>query len=156
MMRHRTNRYIVGGFSAVLIAGLLAGISWTVLNARRPTAASNDKPLEGLRDFGTVPDFSLIERSGKRLARSDFEGKIWLADFIYTTCKDTCPLESATMAKLQTELTDDRMKLVSISVDPERDTPDVLARYADVFHADPGRWLFLTGNKNDILQLVQE
>src|SRR3954471_11325887 len=151
----RINRYMLGGVSATLIAGLLAGVFW-IAGARSKPGLSTGKQLEGLGDFGTVPDFTLTERSGQRVTRSDLKGQIWLADFIYTTCEDTCPLESATMEKLQTQLKDPRAKLVSISVDPDRDTPNVLARYADVFHADPQRWLFLTGNKNEIYRIVQE
>jgi protein SCO1/2 len=60
------------------------------------------------------------------------------------------------MAQLQSDLASERFRLVSFSVDPERDTPAVLARYADLFHADPARWFFLTGKKPDVYRLVQE
>ena len=62
------------------------------------------KALEGLGNFGTVPDFSLIERSGISFKLSDLQGKIWIVNFIYTSCPDTCPLQSAEMARLQGEL----------------------------------------------------
>ena len=148
-MTHRGLYYILPAF---LVVVLLGGI----LVARGKKAESEAPPLEGLRKFGAVPDFALTERSGRTLALSDLRGKIWLADFIYTACKDTCPLESASMAQLQNDLGSEGFKLVSFSVDPARDTPAVLSRYADLFHADPARWFFLTGNKNDIYRLVQE
>jgi protein SCO1/2 len=103
-----------------------------------------------------VPDFSLIERSGSKVTLADLRGKNWIADFIYTTCTDTCPLQSAEMATLQKELSGAaNVKLVSFSVDPEHDTPAVLAQYAQRFHADGGRWLFLTGDKEQISNLIQ-
>lgn len=148
-MTHRSLYYIVLAFLVVLLLGGL-------LVARDKRAPSEARPLEGLRKFGAVPDFALTERTGRTLTLSDLRGKIWLADFIYTACKDTCPLESASMARLQSDLAGESFRLVSFSVDPERDTPAVLARYADLFHADPARWFFLTGKKTDVYRLVQE
>jgi protein SCO1/2 len=148
-MTHRSLYYIL---PALLLVVLLGGI----LVARGKKAESDARPLEGLRKFGAVPDFALTERSGRPFTLSDLRGKIWLADFIYTSCKDTCPLESAAMAQLQKDLPSESFRLVSFSVDPERDTPAVLSRYADLFHAHPARWLFLTGDKSDVYWLVQE
>jgi protein SCO1/2 len=138
----------------VVFVGIAVG-TWR--HGRTNQGGWNEKPLEGLRDFGTVPNFSLIERSGKRLSLSDLKGKTWIVDFIYTRCRDTCPLQSAQMAKLQADLSSsDAMKLVSVSVDPEWDTPEVLSRYAERYKADPQFWLFLTGDKNAIYRLAQE
>lgn len=107
--------------------------------------------------YGRVPAFSLIERSGRPLRASDLRGVVWIADFIYTRCTDTCPLQSAQMARLQAEYRDAAdLRLVSVTVDPARDTPRVLARYAARFGADPPRWLFLTGDKAAILHLARE
>ena len=139
-----------------LVAALLLVLAGAAFLARPKSVQPDSRPLEGLGNFGAVPDFALTERSGARIALSNLKGKVWLADFIYTACQDTCPLESAAMAQLQKDLPSDRLKLVSFSVDPERDTPAVLARYAEVFHADPARWLFLTGKKSDMHRLVQE
>jgi cytochrome oxidase Cu insertion factor (SCO1/SenC/PrrC family) len=107
--------------------------------------------------YGRVPEFSLTERSGRLVEASNLQGKVWIADFIYTHCTDTCPLQSAQMARLQTEYRDTPdLRLVSITVDPGRDTPQVLARYAARFGADPARWLFLTGEKGAIFRLARE
>jgi protein SCO1/2 len=97
-----------------------------------------------------------LERSGKSTGLADLRGVIWIADFIYTGCTDTCPLQSAAMAKLQEQFSGSAIKLVSISVDPENDTPQVLSLYADRYKADSRRWLFLTGEKAHIMQLVQQ
>lgn len=105
----------------------------------------------------SVPELVLTERNGKPMSLAELRGKIWIADFIYTQCTDTCPLQTAEMAKLQELWTNDRdLRLVSISVDPERDTPKMLTRYAARFHADRQRWLFLTGDKNQIVRLVED
>jgi len=104
-----------------------------------------------------LPEFVLTERSGRPISLADLRGKVWIVDFVYTQCTDTCPLQTAEMAKLQELWNNDRdLRLVSISVDPEKDTPKILARYATRFHADKQRWLFLTGDKNQIVRLVEE
>ncbi len=113
--------------------------------------------LEGLQDLGTVPDFSLIERSGRRVTLADLRGKVWIADFMYTHCTDTCPLQSADMARLQAEFSEEPdFRLVSLTVDPAEDTPAVLSEYAARFEADPERWLFLTGKKEALYALAQD
>jgi cytochrome oxidase Cu insertion factor (SCO1/SenC/PrrC family) len=104
-----------------------------------------------------LPDFSLIERSGKQIGLADLSGKVWIADFIYTHCPDTCPMQTADMAKLQDRWAKEiKLKLVSFSVDPERDTPAVLSEYAKRFKADSNRWLFLTGTKKEITHLLED
>jgi len=116
-----------------------------------------NRTTEGMGEYGTVPDFSLVERSGHRVNLKDLQGKVWIADFIYTTCKDTCPLQSAEMSKLQDQWRDQpELRFVSFTVDPDHDTPQVLRSYAQTFRADPNRWLFLTGNKEQISHLIQD
>jgi len=145
---------------ALTVIGLgivLGTFLWLKLALRPGPPISEAQSLEGLSDFGPVPEFSLIERSGKTANLAELRGKVWIADFIYTSCTDTCPLQSAEMAKLQEHWSNRRdLKFVSFSVDPERDTPRVLTRYAEHFKADADRWLFLTGNKEQISRLVQE
>ena len=156
-MKHRTIRQVLWGVLVIVTAGVLAAAFWPRLGAKPRHGGWDQRPLEGLENFGTVPDFSLTERSGKQIKLLDLQGKIWIANFIYTNCKDTCPLQSAEMAGLQNDLADKAdVKLVSISVDPERDTPQALSRYAERFKADPDRWLFLTGEKREIYRLAQE
>jgi cytochrome oxidase Cu insertion factor (SCO1/SenC/PrrC family) len=111
---------------------------------------------ETLGVYGEVPDFSLTERSGRRVTRADLLGKVWVANFIYTKCTETCPLQSAQLARLQSEFVEEELRLVSITVDPDRDTPAVLSRYAERYGADPVRWLFLTGEKGAIYRLAKE
>ena len=104
-----------------------------------------------------VPDFALIERSGQAVTRADLLGKVWIASVIFTRCVDECPVVSNHMARLQEALAaEPDVRLVSITVDPAYDTPEVLTRYAQSFAAQPQRWLFLTGDKATIYRLVRE
>ncbi|HTR82733.1 MAG TPA: SCO family protein [Bacteroidota bacterium] len=109
-----------------------------------------------LAELGAVPDFTLTERSGEKVPLSDFKGKVWIADFIFTNCAGSCPIMSSTMASFQEQLKDvHNILLVSFSVDPKRDTPDVLKEYAKLYNASPTRWLFLTGDKEKIDYLTR-
>ncbi|MCE0522151.1 MAG: SCO family protein [Methylacidiphilales bacterium] len=113
-------------------------------------------PSHELRKMLIVPPFALTERSGKTITNRDLDGKIWVADFIYTTCPGPCPLITADMVKIQAAVAHDpQVQLVSFTVDPETDTPPVLAQYAKQFGADPDRWWFLTGPEKPLYDLIQ-
>ena len=107
--------------------------------------------------LGTLPDFSLTERSGKTVSRSDLLGKVNVVDFIFTSCAAQCPQVTAQMVKVQSFALPrwKNVQLVSLTVDPERDTPAALSDYAKGFSADPGRWLFLTGPKDRLDDLTR-
>ncbi|HSE86772.1 MAG TPA: SCO family protein [Candidatus Binatia bacterium] len=150
-------RFLLLGVSVVSLGIILGTFFWLKLAPRPGLTGWDAKPLEGLQRYGSVPQFSLVERSGKTTTLADLRGSIWIADFIYTTCQDTCPMQTAEMAQLQEQWKDRAgLKLVSFSVDPEKDTIEVLSRYADRYKADAQRWLFLTGAKEEISRLVQE
>jgi protein SCO1 len=149
-------RLLLLGVSVLSLGIILGTFFWLKLAPRPGLTGWDAKPLEGLQRYGSVPQFSLVERSGKAITLADLRGSIWIADFIYTTCQDTCPMQTAEMAQLQEEWKDrEGLKLVSFSVDPEKDTTAVLSRYADRYKADGQRWLFLTGAKEEISRLVQ-
>ena len=140
-----------------LVAGVAAMALWTRRTERADPGPSRERPQEGLGTFGKVPPFSLVERSGKEIRLDDLSGKVWIANFIYTHCTDTCPIQSAEMKTLQDQFARERdLRLVSITVDPKRDTPAALAQYADRFGADAARWWFLTGEKNAIYRLAEQ
>ena len=102
---------------------------------------------------GKVPAFQLTNQDGRPFGSADVQGKIWIADFIYTLCPGPCPMISSRMSELQKPLEKTDVHLVSFSVDPEKDTPQVLRGYAEQLHAEPGRWDFLTGSKTTIYDL---
>src|SRR6201982_2778069 len=106
--------------------------------------------------YGTVPEFVLLNQDGKNFGSAQLRGKIWIADFIYTTCPGPCPMISSRMSELQKPLEKSDVHLVSFSVDPEKDTPKVLRGYADKLQADPARWDFLTGPKSAIYKLSHD
>jgi protein SCO1/2 len=142
---------VAGSVLLIVLVGLVIGELWT-------TPRDSSKPLlQQLDRYGTAPTFSLTERSGKSVATDDLRGKVWIADFIYTRCEDTCPLQSSVMASLQTEFqADPDLQLVSITVDPLTDSPEVLSRYANQHGAHPSRWVFLTGEPKEIKRIAQE
>src|SRR6266542_6286386 len=106
-------------FGGAWLAGRVAG--W------KTTPGSSEPTLEDLGDYGEVPAFALTERSGRRVTREDLRGLVWVVDFIYTECKETCPTQSLQFARMQQEVGDATdLRLVSITVDPRHDTPDVL------------------------------
>jgi protein SCO1 len=106
--------------------------------------------------YGTVPPFQLVNQNGQPFGSAQLNGKIWIADFIYTTCPGPCPMISSRMSELQKPLEKTDVHLVSFSVDPARDTPKVLRGYAQNLQADPKRWDFLTGPKSAIYKLSHD
>jgi len=106
--------------------------------------------------YGTVPAFELANQNGRPFGSTQLAGKIWIADFIYTTCPGPCPMISSRMSELQKSLEKSDVHLVSFSVDPEKDTPQVLRAYAEKLQADPARWDFLTGAKSAIYKLSHD
>jgi len=136
----------------IIVVGVVSVYLWADLFrfARQPS-------VPALQQLGTLPAFDLTERRQAPLRLDDLRGKVWVADFMYTSCVEVCPLQSAEMARLQTAFADHPdLRLVSFSVDPERDTPAVLSAYADNFQADPERWLFATGEPEAVARLAQE
>lgn len=120
-------------------------------------AACNNESKQGAHDgngggLGNVGEFSAITQSGEEFNVTDLKGSWWVADFIFTNCTTVCLPMTANMAKLQQMLEDeglDDVKLVSFSVDPDRDTPEVLTAYGEEYGADFNRWYFLTGYEFD-------
>jgi cytochrome oxidase Cu insertion factor (SCO1/SenC/PrrC family) len=138
---------------AAIVAG--AGAVWTALDPRG--SATDDGSLDRLGDYGVVPDFALTERSGRPVTRAELLGAVWVANFIYTECTETCPVQSLQVRRLQDEFAGAKgLRFVSITVDPERDTAEALRRYAERYGADPARWLFLTGPKAAIYALAKD
>jgi protein SCO1/2/putative membrane protein len=103
-----------------------------------------------------VKDFELVDTQGQRVTKADLAGKPWVICFIFTRCAFTCPQISQAMWKLQEQLDDVDMRFVSLTVDPDFDTPVKLRNYAQTYNADPKRWLFLTGDKAEIYRLIHE
>ena len=107
---------------------------------------STDTPSSPPPILDPVPSFTLTDQYGNPATNAQLLGHPWIADFIFTTCASLCPTMSAHMSELQDRLPADVL-LVSFSVDPTHDTPAVLKEYAAKYHAQPNRWIFLTGDE---------
>ena len=113
---------------------------------------------ESLPKIKPAPEFTLTKQDGKRLALKDLRGKALAITFIFASCADTCPLLTAKMAGIQDRLGTDfgkKIYFVSITVDPERDTPEVLKRYGDAHKANAAGWAFLTGSSAEIREVAK-
>jgi protein SCO1/2 len=123
----------------------------------RAHEAGHAQPEERLPAIGAAPDFALISQDGKEVRLADLRGKVVAVAFIYTSCPDVCPMLTDKMARVQDELGADfgrEVAFVSITVDPERDTPEVLKGYAEAFDADLAGWSFLTGAPPAVLDVA--
>jgi protein SCO1/2 len=131
----------------LITLGLLLWLRQLEVNALRQRSVSS---------YGAVPSFQLTNQNGQPFGSAQLAGKIWIADFVYTTCPGPCPMISSRMSELQKPLEKTDVHLVSFSVDPEKDTPAVLRGYAERLQAEPERWDFLTGPKSAIYQISHD
>ena len=128
-------------FALVLLTSLCADLG---LNA---------SPLAVIR---MTPDFTLTTQAGERLRWEDLRGKVVLVSFVFTTCSGSCPATTHRMSQVAQALAgkgllkDDRVRLLSITLDPARDTPEALRKYMKAYDADPGHWTFLTGPREQV------
>jgi protein SCO1 len=132
---------------------ILAGLTIILFAATLSSAGGEELPK-----IKPAPEFTLTNQDGKRLALKDLRGKALAITFIYASCTDTCPLLTAKMAGIQDRLGSDfgpRVYFLSVTVDPERDTPEVLNRYAGAHHANSAGWAFLTGTPAEIRDVAK-
>ncbi len=109
--------------------------------------------------FWLVPAYRLIDQQDRPFGSADMAGRVGVYSFVYTHCQDTCRLLTATMAGVQQRLRaqgllGSKVQMVSVTVDPDRDTPGVLAEYASRFHADAGAWRFLSGERDAVFEVL--
>jgi len=139
--------------TGVAILTLLTALVWLT-----DASGHESKDNQRLSKIGPAPEFTLTKQDGKRLALKDLRGRVLAITFIFASCADTCPLLTAKMAGIQSRLGSDfgsKVYFVSITVDPERDTPAVLKRYAEAFDANYAGWAFLTGTKAEIREVAK-
>jgi protein SCO1 len=126
----------------------------------RPThvLCHDTKDNQRLSKIGPAPEFTLTKQDGARLSLKDLHGKVLAITFIFASCTDTCPLLTAKMAGLQSRLGTDfgsKVFFVSITVNPERDTTEVLKRYAEAYNANLSGWAFLSGTNAEISEIAK-
>jgi protein SCO1/2 len=135
----------------LLIPLLTAGILFWLRQLQVNALANRPLP-----SYGVVPAFELVNQDAQPFGSGQLSGKIWIADFIFTSCPGPCPIISTRMSELQKPLAKSDVHLVSFSVDPEKDTPEVLRVYADKLRKEPLRWDFLAGPISTITSLSRD
>jgi protein SCO1/2 len=138
-----------------------AGVAVATLSCGPLDRSSGDAIIdEPPRVFSTVPPFTLKDQTGRAFGLEDLAGRVWIGNFIFTRCPGTCPVQTRYVKRLQEGLRVDpawtQVRLVSFTVDPQFDTPEVLRDYAEQIGADPDHWFFLTGTREEIWQLSKD
>jgi protein SCO1/2 len=141
----------IGWIVAFLAAAGLIGLAYVNLKSTRPPSLPSN-----LEKISQVPAFQLTDQAGKSITLEDLKGKIWAANFIFTRCKGPCPITVLRMQDLNTKLKKVRgnVELVTFTVDPEYDTPEILKAFSEPLGADPASWKFLTGTPDAIQKIV--
>ena len=140
----------------LVIVGIVSANIWSSIHPKSDANSQSTGLPSRLAVHHQLPDFSLTDQHRAPVALATLRGKIWVADFIFTSCVTICPPMTDEMVQLQEEFETEDIHFVSFSVDPERDTPEVLSRYAARYGVDQDRWSFLTGEKNTIYQLAHK
>jgi protein SCO1/2 len=141
----------IGRYSPIALCVLLAG--WALQAWSHDSAGEERLPI-----VGTAPAFALTDQFGNRITLADLRGNVLAVTFIYAACTDSCPLVTAKMVVIQRKLGAEfgqRIRFISITVDPEYDTPAVLRDYAAAHGADVAGWSFLTGSVPEIQEVVE-
>ncbi|RMG83513.1 MAG: SCO family protein [Bacteroidetes bacterium] len=120
-----------------------------------------ERVVEGKKVIDTlyheIKDFAFVNQYGDTITKDSVKGKILVVDYIFTTCQSICPKMSTQMGMLNHKIKDfDDVIILSHTVDPEHDTPEVLLEYAKGYGAKRGKWYFLTGNKKDLYRIARE
>jgi cytochrome oxidase Cu insertion factor (SCO1/SenC/PrrC family) len=154
-------QWMVWGGLVLTITAIVA--AFIIQRSREHRSGSDWKSIIGYTDIPgkappvlfAVPDFTLTNQGGQVVTRSNLLGQVWLADIIFTRCAGPCPEMTRRMAELQSTIPSDLpVKFVTLTTDPDNDTPAVLQSYARRFLAQSGRWHFLTGTKKQIADLA--
>lgn len=146
--RRRINRLVWGGLVGV-IGLILAAFAWKV------TRTSDTSMPQDLIALGPLPAFLLTNQHGQAVSLPSLQGTVWIADIIFTRCPGPCAVMTRRMAQLQAALPPEwPVRLVSLTTDPDYDTPEILQTYAHHYGARSNRWHFLTGPKADVRRLA--
>lgn len=144
---HRIPR--LGWAIAFLVLAALIAFAYASFEKMKPVAVPHDR-------YAKAPEFQFTAQDGKTVSTEDLKGKVWIANFIFTRCAGPCPVMTSHMAELNrqlgTKLKD--VELVSITVDPEYDSPSVLKEYGERVGATSERWKFLTGPNDQVQNVI--
>ena len=142
-------------WSALIVIVCSLGIAFVYQHWRQAVVQRGHPILES---FNTVPSFQFTDQNGDKFDKSTkLDGKIWVANFFFTSCPGPCLKMNGQVQELQEALKEKSdVRIVSFSINPEFDTPQVLQNYANRFKATPDRWYFLTGNRTKIYDLAKK
>lgn len=144
--------------SAVLLILLGITMFWAAWNRKPVSSIPEDghssvgMPVELERE---IPPFQLMSAQEETFDTASLEGDVWIASFFFTACPSICKMQNQQIAILQEEFAGDDVKFVSITCDPDNDTPAVLRQYAESFQAKPGVWTFLTGDMEKLKEITE-
>ena len=128
------------------------------LNVKKEGSSSSSEDLAYIEINGKrrkAPKFELIDQNGDTITNQDYLGKVYVAEFFFTTCPTICPIMNKNLVEVQNELNEDEdFGIASFSIDPTHDTPEVLKEYAESYEITNPNWHLLTGEKDDIYQLA--
>jgi protein SCO1/2 len=157
------NKGVLAFWIGLALVGSVAYGSWVAIrNASdkpqrtRTKSHTSEKTSVDAEPGPTIKEFELTERTGQPFKSKEMEGDVWIASFFFSNCPGECWQLNQSLRGVQDAIKDPDFRIVSITCDPEQDTPEVLRAYADKLGADRGRWLFLTGNMEYIAKIGRE
>ena len=128
-------------------------VAITLIGTYMMKDSKNDYQLPKL---GSIPSFEFTDSDGNLISKKELTGKVWVADFIFTTCTMACPVMTGNMNLIHKAFkNNDKVRIVSISVYPEYDTPEILKEYASRYNANTNRWHFLTGPEENVKLVIK-
>ncbi|MCX2681792.1 SCO family protein [Galbibacter sp. EGI 63066] len=125
-----------------------------VVDSDRHAVGTKKVTIEDLAKMGKVPDFEFVNQHGDTISNADYEGKVYVVEFFFTTCPSICPIMNTNMVKLQNQFKDEEdFAVASFTINPEHDTPEVLKEYADKYGVTNPNWHMMTGDMQHIYAL---
>ncbi|PKA82828.1 protein SCO1/2 [Ulvibacter sp. MAR_2010_11] len=160
------SKYKLLGIVLLVLSVIIISIIYSILNPKRVlpvyqpadvTAQLVDSTLQHVKKYHTIDNFSLTNQNGKEITQSDYENKIYVADFFFTTCQTICPIMTDHMVEIQEKLKNDAsVLLLSHTVMPETDSVPLLKKYAAEKGVDDQKWNLVTGDKKQIYDLARK
>ncbi len=148
-----------------ILSIIIVSIIYNILNVEQPLpvyqpnrvdASLVDSTIQNKRKYHTIANFKLINQNGDTITQKDYEHKIYVADFFFTTCQSICPIMTDQMHRIQEEIEDDDVKLLSHSVTPEIDSVAQLKKYALEKRVNDSKWNLVTGDRKQIYDLARK
>ena len=134
-----------------------SGFAIIFLGILAPLFVEMAKPAPKLPKLGSAPQFELIDSENETFSTQTLDKSVWVTNFFFSRCEGPCPVQSAHIASLSQRFANTpSVRVLSVSVDSEHDTPEVLNEYAKRFAADTSKWHFLTGEKEKVVSLLND